>query len=303
MTPLRWSTRLSVRQQEEVVALLTEAEHADGVAAVGEQAVLALHTPGGGHLLATVDGALAGYANLVDEAGRPVAELAVRPGRRRHGLGAELLAAARQRASGTVHVWAHGDLPAARALAASAGMVGVRDLLQLRRGLGGLPGEPPPDGVELATYAGPRDDDELLAVNNAAFAWHPEQSGWTGAELAQRRAEPWFSAAGLFLARDTATRELLGFHWTKVHPAHDGGPALGEVYVLGVAPAAQGRGLGRWLTLVGLHHLASAGQGATAMDRAPETVLLYVEGDNEAALRTYARLGFHRYQLDRMYGE
>ena len=53
------------------------------------------------------------------------------------------------------------------------------------------------------------------------------------------------------MAVDEHTGALLGFHWTKVHSAD-----LGEVYVVGVDPAAQGRGLGATLTLVGLHHLA-----------------------------------------------
>ena len=138
------------------------------------------------------------------------------------------------------------------------------------------------------------DDAELLRVNNAAFAWHPEQGGWTGAELAERRAEAWFDPAGLFLALDRADPRLLGFHWTKVH----GDPAdgLGEVYVVGVDPAAQGRGLGATLTAVGLQHLA--GRLSAAAD---PTVLLYVESDNAAAVRTYEKLGFAVYSTDTAY--
>ena len=69
---------------------------------------------------------------------------------------------------------------------------------------------------------------------------------------------------------------MLGFHWTKRHSAR-----LGEVYVVAVAPEAQGRGLGKSLTLAGLHHLAGV-----------DEVLLYVESDNGPALAVYERLGF-----------
>lgn len=76
-------------------------------------------------------------------------------------------------------------------------------------------------GVQIRTYSGAADDAELLRVNNAAFAYHPEQGGWTDVELAERRAEPWFDPAGLFLAFDDSAGgqggRLLGFHWTKVH--------------------------------------------------------------------------------------
>lgn len=81
---------------------------------------------------------------------------------------------------------------------------------------------------------------------------------------------------------------MLGFHWTKVQ---DGD--LGEVYVVGVDPAEHGRGLGRLLTLVGIGHLADRLEGAAA----PE-VMLYVEADNAAALRTYRALGFTTDSVD-----
>jgi mycothiol synthase len=150
------------------------------------------------------------------------------------------------------------------------------------------------EGVRIRTYVGPPDDAELLRVNNAAFDWHPEQGGWTDADVAERRAEGWFDPAGLFLAFDAGSSDgpLLGFHWTKIH-----GPDLGEVYVVGVDPAAQGRGLGRLLTTVGLEYLAQK-----LADAADPTVMLYVESDNTAAVHTYERLGFGVHNVDTAYG-
>lgn len=179
-------------------------------------------------------------------------------------------------------MWAHGNLEPAQALAASANLVPVRELLQMRRSAVGLPELSDVAGVTIRTYGGPADDAELLRVNNAAFSWHPEQGGWTEHDIAERRGEPWFDPDGLFLAFDDDTGRLLGFHWTKVH-----NPDLGEVYVVGVDPAAQGRGLGSVLTLVGLDHLA---QRLSASSQ--PVVMLYVEADNSAAVNTYRKLGF-----------
>ena len=53
--------------------------------------------------------------------------------------------------------------------------------------------------------------------------------------------------------------------------------------MVGVDPAAQGRGIGATLTLVGLHYLADGFQDAQP------TVMLYVEADNSAAVKTYRR--------------
>lgn len=150
-------------------------------------------------------------------------------------------------------------------------------------------------GVTLRTFRPGEDDEQWLRLNALAFAHHPEQGAWTEQDLADRFAEPWFDPAGFFLA--TRGDRVVGFHWTKVHPGTSAGPALGEVYVVGVDPAEQGSGLGRALTAAGLHHLTGDGPGERGLD----TVLLYVDADNPAAVRVYERLGFTVHEVDLMY--
>jgi mycothiol synthase len=153
--------------------------------------------------------------------------------------------------------------------------------------------------VTLRTFEPGRDDAAWLRLNALAFAHHPEQGSWTAGDLADRLAEPWFDPAGFFLATrpdpqgPAGAERLVGFHWTKVHPATAAEPALGEVYVVGVDPAEQGNGLGRALTAAGLRHLAQ--------DRGLATVLLYVDADNPAAIRVYERVGFTIHEVDLMY--
>ena len=57
-------------------------------------------------------------------------------------------------------------------------------------------------------------------------------------------------------------------------------------------PSAQGRGLGAALTLKGLHHLAAKLSGDAQGADSGSDVMLYVEADNSAAVKTYRRLGF-----------
>ncbi|MBM7516596.1 mycothiol synthase [Nocardioides nitrophenolicus] len=209
-------------------------------------------------------------------------DLAVAPSARGHGLGASLGALAVAE-PGPLTAWSHGDHPAAAALARRWGFARTRELWVMRRPSAvPLPSVTLPDGVRIRDY-GDSDAEALLAVNAAAFAHHPEQGGLDAAGLAERMAEPWFDPAGLLLAVDDAG-DLLGFHWTKQHDA-----SLGEVYVVGVSPTAQGRGLGRVLTIAGLQHLAARGVAE---------VLLYVESDNTPARRLYEDLGFQHAAAD-----
>lgn len=291
MTAISWRTRLSDDEQRSIREMVAAATAVDGVAPVGDQVLRELPHDRTKHLLATDGEGIAGYLNLVSEDASAMAELVVHPRARRRGVGSEMARSGLSEGGAGARIWAHGNLEPARATAAALGLVVVRELLQMRRPLTGLPPATVSDGVRITTYSGPDDDAELLRVNNAAFAWHPEQGGWTGADIAERRDEPWFDPGGLFMAVDEKTNRLVGFHWTKVHTVD-----LGEVYIVGVDPAAQGRGLGATLTLAGLHYLAERLSASSQ-----PTVMLYVEADNSAAVKTYQRLGFEVFSVDAAY--
>ena len=295
MTGPHWRTSLSAGDQHQVRELVDAATRADGIAPVGEQVLRELPHDRTGHLLATDGDDVVGYLNLAPgrDGAEAMGELVVHPRARRRGVGSALLGAATEHTGGRVRYWAHGTLAAAKAVADAQGMTAVRELMQMRRALREVPDAVIPQGVTVRTYAGPADDSELLRVNNAAFSWHPEQGGWGDAEISERRGEAWFDPEGLFLAFDDASGALLGFHWTKVHAGH---PGLGEVYIVGVDPAAQGRGLGHTLTLVGIGHLARRLGGHD-----DPAVMLYVEADNTAAVKTYERLGFAVSNVDTAY--
>jgi mycothiol synthase len=287
--------RLSAAETTEVLGLLRAAAAADGVRPVSEEGELRLQhggPPGSHNLLVPVDGALAGYARLDDG----TAELVVHPAFRRRGLGAALLSRLEQLAGGGLSVWAHGDLPGSAELAGARGYTRDRVLLQMRRELAGVDPAPQPrlpDDVVVAPFRPGRDEAAWLRVNGRAFAWHPEQGRMSREDLLLREAEAWFDPAGFLLAWRGDPDDggaLLGFHWTKVHPAGDtGDDAVGEVYVLGVDPDAQGMRLGAALTDLGLAHLRGRGL---------RSVLLYTEESNTAAVRLYEARGFTRYAVD-----
>ncbi len=299
-------------QAAAVTSLADRAELADGVAPLSEPVLLQLGQGGAAgarNLLAWRSGRLAGYAYLAPPeqtaAGQPAAatgerarsgELVVDPDFRRRGLGGGLIRAlAGQAAPAVLRVWAHGDLPAAAAVAASAGLHRSRSLWQMRCPLADQPAEPRvAEGVTVRTFEAGRDEEAWTRLNHAAFASHPEQGGWTVADLRLREHEPWFDPAGFFLAERAGT--LVGFHWTKIHrhaPGASGAEdAIGEVYVVGVDPGEQGTGLGRALTLIGLRYLRDRGLGQ---------VMLYVDESNKAAIRLYESLGFTRWSTDVMF--
>jgi len=286
------STVEAIGDGAELHRLLDEAAAADGRYPLSDHLRMELAHGGGPGFAAVMvreGDHLAGYTQLGLINGIRNIELVVAPAdrgddtiaRRLLAAGVDIVAAD---GGGPVQWWAFDASPTDDALAASAGLTATRSLLQMRRPLPtGLP-------VDVATRAflPGQDEDAFLAVNNRAFASHPEQGGWTRATLEQRENEPWFDPAG-FLLHERDER-LAAFCWTKLH--RDEQPVLGEIYVIAVDPDFQGLKLGNQLTLAGLASIA---------ERGVTIGMLYVDGGNTAAVTMYEHLGFSVHRTDRAF--
>ena len=299
-------TRLNQSQIDEAVALINEITLHDGLSPISEHVFLHLRHGGddqGLHFLKFEDSTLIAYAHLdiTDKVEGPSAEIAVAPDHRRQGLGTELIHALINAApDGNLRLWAHGEQAIAGQWAKAMGFRHARTLWQMRRSLlAPLPPARFTDDVVLRTFIPGQDDEEWVALNARAFAGHDEQGDWTLDDLHRRMAEPWFSIPGFLVAADRDTGKMLGFHWTKIHGVVEASPdhphvhdAIGEVYVVGVDPTLQGKGLGKALTLAGLHHLRAQGLVQS---------MLYVDASNTSAITLYESLGFSRWDVDVMY--
>ncbi|HEU0102507.1 MAG TPA: mycothiol synthase [Mycobacteriales bacterium] len=255
------------------------------------------HAPFEEHTLLTLDGSrqvphtrlearsgdrLEGCAVLSEGVEGWAVEVAVDPGRRGEGIGGRLLAMAREHVAhhggGTVRVWAHGARAGRRRLARDAGAVVERRLLVLERSLREVGAEAPPAGVRLRglDLGSPADRDAWLALSNAAFEGHPDNGGWSRADLDWRLDSPWTAGSRFPVAVDE--RGMVAGVWTKVEQGD-----VGELYVVAVHPRAQGQGLGRVVVAAALRALADAGC---------ERAVLYVDAANTAGLGLYRWAGF-----------
>lgn len=190
------------------------------------------------------------------------------------------LAAAADDGGGPVTLWIPRPDEDREAVAAGAGLAPGRVLYEMRRPLpvdeAARKGAAP---LDTRAFRPGADEEAWLAVNNRAFAWHPEQGNWDLETLRAHEAEGWFDAEG-FRVHETEGR-LDGFCWTQVHADTD--PVLGEIYVIAADPSAAGGGFGRRLVLAGLDHLAAAGI---------TTGMLYTDADNVRAVKLYVDMGF-----------
>ena len=295
---------LNPSQQTQVLSLIAAAADHDGVPPVSEHVLLHLRHGGDKadtHFIAESNGNVLGYAHLdlTDQVEGPSAELVVHPEHRKKGIGQSLLAALQKRAGNTLRLWSHGDLMGAKNIAEKAGFTRSRTVIQMRRSLN----DPIPElskEFTIRNFLPGIDNEEWIALNNRAFASHPEQGNWSSRDLDVRTKEEWFDPQGFLIAEENG--EMTGFCWTKIHgghthkhshsePEHDHDP-IGEIYIMGVAPKFAGKGIGKAVTIAGLRHMRYQGIFSA---------MLYVDADNSAAIKLYQSLGFTEWGRDVLY--
>ena len=283
---------------------------------LGRAAVHQRHSPIGEHkfvrlvegeadtlgLLASVGAEIVGYAQATSFPARGTlprrlaAELLVDPAHRGGGIGRalfeRLLGIARSDGAERFDVWAHHADAAATGLATAYRMRVSRQLWQMALQLASVAPRhrsmKPPDGIRLRPFRTGADEERMLAVIRDAFGKHPENAAFDADDLAARAILPWFDASAILLAEDATSGETLGVHWMKL----DRGKAVGEVYMLAVVGAAQGRGVGRLLLLEGLDEMRRRGLSLS---------FLYVDATSVSAVELYRRAGFRHEHLDTCY--
>jgi mycothiol synthase len=289
----------------------------DGQPPFSDQALVDLRT--GARELVAIDESAAALVSPTE------AEFAVDPTARGIGLGTALLEGLLAGSPGGLLIWAHGDHPAARALAASHGLTAVRELLHLQ--LPEIPARTASSSIESSTptvssaeAASPTEAASPVAapsqvdvagersaqptpsgVRIAAFRPGTDDAAWVALNARAFVSHPEQGRVtlddlnelvreGWFAADDFLVAwdgdTMVGYCWLKVEDD------TGEFYVVGIDPDQQGRGLGRLLTEAGLERLRS---------RDIHRAHLYVEGDNAAAVGLYRSLGFIDDSIDIQY--
>lgn len=295
---------LDATLKNSVLTLIAAATDLDGIPPVAEHVLLHLRHGGDKrdtHLVAERDGEIAGYAHLdlTDQVEGPSAELVVAPRFRRQGVGNELVGELKNIAGNRLRLWSHGDLAGAKNIAIDNGFTKARTVIQMRRSLTDPISEIDPK-IPIRNFLNGLDNLAWIEVNNRAFTGHPEQSNWTSRDLEVRTREEWFDPSGFLIAE--LGGNIAGFCWTKVHgghthshsdtePMHDHDP-IGEIYIMGVDPDYQGRGVGRAVTIAGLRQLRYQGIFSA---------MLYVDAENTSAIRLYESLGFKQWGRDVLY--
>jgi len=295
-------THLDPKLQSEVLDLIANATDVDGIPPVAEHVLLHLRHGGDkadSHFIALHEDQVAGYAHLdlTDQVEGPSAELVIAPKFRSRGIANELLKALTK--TPRLRLWSHGDLPDAKNFALANGFTRVRTVFQMRRSLtDAIPNTDPK--ISIRSFLPGIDNQAWLEVNNRSFTSHPEQSNWSERDLDIRTKESWFDPTGFLIAE--IDKKLAGFCWTKVHGGHthqhSNGEAkhdhdpIGEIYIMGVDPSQQGKGIGRAVTIAGLKYLRYQGIFLA---------MLYVDEKNSPAIKLYQSLGFKEWGRDVLY--
>jgi mycothiol synthase len=247
------------------------------------------YVPGEDLFVAEVGGKVVGYIDVRTELGigRAVLDCLVHPEHRRKGLAAELFHYASRRArelgARVVHVHVPEDNVAAKGLLSKLGFGFVRRFLELRRELSEAHLLDEEQGNLVSRYLQPGEEDKLTEIQNRSFAGTWGYNPNTVEEIVYRLNMTGSSPEDVILICEGD--KPIGYCWTAIEPAENTavGTGKGRIYMLGVDPDYQGRGIGKRALLAGLAHLKSEGT---------EVAELVVDSENPAACALYESGGF-----------
>lgn len=262
-----------------------------GTSPLGEASLVDIRRgPGPGSFgFLTDDGEPCGYVHAMPVGANLSAELVLDGDHRAGSCPALLLGALSEQAAkqgfSEVGLWVHTD-GVSELVGSMDGWQPTRTLIRMQMPLPpeGLAEFPP--GTTVKSFRIGMDEPAWLELNNSAFSGHPEQGGWTRADLDQRFSHEWFDPLGLRMA--WSNEELVAFNWTKLS-----GQGTGEIYVIASSAAVRGRGLGKAIAIEGLWDLHSRQQAVTAS--------LHVDRSNATAVALYEAIGFRPHENHRFY--
>ncbi|MFC2058121.1 GNAT family N-acetyltransferase [Chloroflexota bacterium] len=239
--------------------------------------------------LAERDGAMAGYAEISRELeiGHVIFEGVVHPAHRRLGIGTKLLERAidhsREMGASRAHIPIPEGVYPAQELVLKEGFVLVRRhrRLQLRVGVG-LPPVNLPAGVTLRQFA-PGDEERLTGIQNMAFSGSWGFKPNSVDEIGYRVGMSLCCPEGIIFAVEGG--EVVGYCWTRIDAEYNRSCSrmCGEVFMVGVRPDWQGRGVGWGVLLAAIDHLRRQGMNEVALS---------VDSENTSACALYESLGF-----------
>ena len=186
-----------------------------------------------------------------------------------------------------VELWAHGTRSRLLPVLDGRGYERDRVLWQLRWPVAPLAPVPLPADVAVRPFVVGRDEAAWLAVNAAAFAHHPEQGGWTLADLLGPRGRA-VVRPGRRPARGRARRRA-----ARIPLDEAAQPVTGRG--LRDRPSPRPPRVGTWaraLLVAGLEHLRASGV---------TEVLLYVDDSNTGRGACTRGTGFTRHDHDVQY--
>jgi len=237
--------------------------------------------------LVETEGDMAGYLNIVPEAGvgRVILDCLIRPDHRRRGLASRLLGYATHRARELGAKVAHANIPrdneVAQIVLPKLGFRFVRRFLRLRLDMSQSPVQSTDQTALDFRHLRRGEEDKLTQIQNRSFAdtWGYQPD--TVETITYRTSLSNCSPEDVVLACDRD--KVVGYCWTRTTREGAKGQRKGQVSMLGVDPDYRGRGAGKGVLLAGLSYLKS---------KDLSVIELTVDSENKVARALYQSLGF-----------